>query len=380
MKGPAIKISINQNPVTPSDTGEVDLFIGNDEKLKSVDEDGNVSDYLDEGLGDSRYYKQDQVDLLLSGKANLSHTHTASEITDFSSAAQAANDARFTVNETNISQNTSDITDLEANKLGLPSTLPPATIPLTNSDELIIVQSGTARKATRFDSLKPNPESYFWTSSDFVTTVLGDLSSSVTGSGASSQAGAYGLDLTEKALGVVETDTGTTATGRAALGAAGSGATLQLLNRPNLKWYFGARLAVNILSSDTERYFLGAGIWDGYSLSTPINGNNGAFFRYQHDNNGGQVECVCIKAGVEIASDSGFLMDLDYHNFEIEMDSTEAKFFINGVLVHIETNQIPFGPAERFGYGWKIQKTNGTSQRNMYADWYYFGHTDLGAR
>lgn len=44
---------------------------------------------LDSGQLDTRYYTETEIDTLLTGKANTSHTHTASQITDFSTAADA---------------------------------------------------------------------------------------------------------------------------------------------------------------------------------------------------------------------------------------------------------------------------------------------------
>ena len=137
----------------------------------------------------------------------------------------------------------------------------------------------------------------------------------------------------------------------------------------------GARLAIEALSvAGVEQFTFRAGFGNNHTV--PGDGTNGAFFRYTDGVNGGRYECVSIKAGVPSAVDSGVLADIDYHVFEIEMTEAEIKFFIDGVLVHTETSAtvIPSLPTETFGFGWKIEKTVGASQRNMDADWYYIGN------
>lgn len=48
--------------------------------------DDDHTQYHNDARGDARYYTQSQVDTALAGKSNTGHTHTASEVTDFSEA------------------------------------------------------------------------------------------------------------------------------------------------------------------------------------------------------------------------------------------------------------------------------------------------------
>lgn len=241
-------------------------------------------------------------------------------------------------------------------------------VSLLDSSEIAI---GNSSKIGRGLFGKPNVERWNWFSADFIQSFLGDLTSSAAGTGASTQAGSYGINLTENCQGVAQSDTGTTATGRAALG---SPIANHMFNRTGNKWYFGARLAVEALSvAGVEQFTMRAGF--GNNHTTTLDGTNGAFFRYTDGVNGGRFECVSIKAGVSSAFDSGVLVDVNYHVLEIEMNEAEIKFFIDGNLVHTETSAtvIPSLPTETFGFGWKIEKNIGVTQRNMSADWYYLG-------
>lgn len=93
---------------------------------------------------------------------------------------------------------------------------------------------------------------------DFVGGTVGPFTSTVSGTGALSQASTYLSDTTEKPVGIVQIDTGTTATGRATLGSAATdgivpttGAALSV-----------ARLAQEAANSGTETYQLISGFAD----------------------------------------------------------------------------------------------------------------------
>lgn len=244
--------------------------------------------------------------------------------------------------------------------------------PIQNMNEDAQLSIGDSNRIGRGLFEKPNLNRWNWFQSDFIQSTLGDLTASQTGTGASTQAGTYGINLTEQCMGVLQSDTGTTSTGRAGIGSA---SVNHMWNNANQTLFFGARLAVESLSvAGVEQYTLRAGFGNNHTVSG--DGTNGAFFRYTDGVNSGRFECVCIKAGVPIAADSGFLADVNYHVFEIEMIDGSVKFFIDGTLVHTETNvlSIPNGPVDTFGFGWKIEKTVGAGQRNLSADWYYVGH------
>jgi hypothetical protein len=251
--------------------------------------------------------------------------------------------------------------------------------PTTSLNDASQIPIGDNQRIGRGLFVKPNMDRYNWFQSDFIQSTLGDLTATVTGTGASAQVGTYGINSSENAQGVLQSDTGTTAAGRAGVG---SVSVNHIWNRSSQKLFFGARLALENLSvTGVDAFSVRAGF--GNTIPTlagdPI---NGAFFRYTDSVNGGRWECVSAKAGLLSVADSGVFADVNYSVFEIEMDVSSIKFYINGNLVHTETNplNIPILPSEAFGFGWKIEKSVGLNQRNLSADWYYVGHVDSGDR
>jgi hypothetical protein len=76
--------------------------------------------YHNDTRGDARYYTKSQVDTSLSGKANTIHTHVASNVTDFNSAALAAAPAETaqTIGSL-INSAASKATPVDADQIGL---------------------------------------------------------------------------------------------------------------------------------------------------------------------------------------------------------------------------------------------------------------------
>lgn len=251
------------------------------------------------------------------------------------------------------------------------STLAPIS-PLASNSQVAI---GDNNRIGRGLFGRPRIDHWNWFQSDFVQSSLGDLTASIAGTGASAQSGNYGINASENAQGVLQVDTGTVNNGRAGVGSAIS---THMWNRSGQTWYFGVRMALEALSTNgVDAFSVRAGF--GSTMPTgALDSVNGAYFRYNDAVNGGRWECVSVKANALKAVNSGVVADVNYSVFEIEMSPTEIKFFINGVLVHTETDSlnIPILPTETFGFGWKIEKSVGINQRNLSADWYYIGHID----
>jgi len=93
---------------------------------------------------------------------------------------------------------------------------------------------------------------------DFVGGTVGPFTSTVSGTGASSQASTYLVNTTERPCGVVQADTGTTAAGRATIGNAGTGDIVPTLG-PAISV---VRLAPEVLPTGTETYQLFSGFAD----------------------------------------------------------------------------------------------------------------------
>jgi hypothetical protein len=228
------------------------------------------------------------------------------------------------------------------------------------------------RKATKSQLLGRNPEFYHNEFSDFIVTTLGGLTSLVTGTGASSQAGTYGQDNAENCKGVVQYDTGTTATGRAGLGT--STANPMFLQTSDF-YRLQFRAAIESLSTTSVEAFS----WYPCAFTSATNatgfGNNFAGFFYREDQNGGRFQFVVYSNGVlEAALDTGFLADIDYQIFEVTLDGATgtAMGYINNNLVATVSSGLFAGPTQTFGFVTKIEKRVGTTQRNADIDWYNF--------
>lgn len=228
------------------------------------------------------------------------------------------------------------------------------------------------RKINAYKTQFVIPDRYRFVSNDFVIETLGGLTTAVAGTGASAQAGTYGVDLTEQAQGVVQIDTGTTATGRVFIGTASIN---QLWTASGNILQFGARLAPELLSTNLETFTIYAGFCDNNGAG---DATDGCYFRYTDAVNGGKWEAVVAAGATRQAFDTGVLAQTNYQIFEIIIDYTGGNpvvyFYIDGTLTNTVNTPapIPTGPTQSYGLGWKIEKSVGTTQRNLSADWFYY--------
>ena len=198
------------------------------------------------------------------------------------------------------------------------------------------------------------------------TTTAGKLNWAITtnGTGASGQTGTYGVNGTEKAFGVLQIDTGTTATGRAVLN--------RLVNQIQLgysEYEQVWRLALEELSTGTERFFVQVGFIDNTAAGEPV---DGVYFRYSDNVNSGNWQCICREGSVETVSNTSVAANTNYNIFRININSagTSAEFRINNVLVATVATNIPSTAGNLTGIGVKIEKTVGTTQRNLSVDYF----------
>jgi hypothetical protein len=245
-------------------------------------------------------------------------------------------------------------------------------IPLSQlriADELYLrnVSSGDFFKVRVKDIQRTDPDRFSQIFDDFVGgSATSIFTSFVSGTGASHQIGTYGQDLTENAIGVLQSDTGTVSNGRAGLGTVSG-----LVARAGAaRFVYEARHALEQLSTLTETFVFRCGLTDSFSVTGE--GTNGLYFRYTDLQNGGRFLAVSRVAGTEIqAVDTGFSPDLDYHIYRVELSENgqQALFYIDDVLVAtINAPNLP-GGGNPFGAGFKIEKTVGATQRNMDTDW-----------
>lgn len=239
-------------------------------------------------------------------------------------------------------------------------------------DDLILVYdsvSETLKKITgsNLSPLAVQTRYVTYDEDDFITNAAtGKLgwTATVSGTGASGQAGTYGVNGIEKALGVVQLDTGTTAAGRATLQRAINQVQLGYCSFEQV-W----RLAVEDLSTALERFLVTMGFIDNTGAGDHV---DGVYFRYRDDLNGGQWQCVCRDTSVETVVNTSVVVNTSFNIFKIMINenATEAKFYINDTLVATINSNIPSTSGVFTGIGAKIEKSVGTTQRNMSIDYF----------
>lgn len=191
------------------------------------------------------------------------------------------------------------------------------------------------------------------------------------GTGATAQAGTYGQDATNKAVGVWQWDTGTTATGRSAgtLGAGFAAPTLGVC-------IYAMRVAVEALSTAAEEYIVRCGAHDG-SGGEPT---DGVYFEYDRLT-AGDFWRICAAGGSTrtktttaqaVTTDYIWLMSIA----NAAWTSVEYYARANGAalwtsLGSIADANVPTA-AELIGLTHGIFKSAGTTQRNLSIDAHWF--------
>lgn len=172
----------------------------------------------------------------------------------------------------------------------------------------------------------------------------------------------YGINSTERVIGAISLQTGSTGTGRASLAQLGN-VLFGLGHSLRLRF----RIAVQDLGTLAENYT----VYFGYGDTTGAGDQaNGAYFRYNYNVNSGRWEGVTANGGARTAVNTGITTDLTYMVFEIRVNSagTSVEFYINGTLVGTNTTNIP---TANYVYPiMKIEKSNGTTTRYLHNDWY----------
>lgn len=174
----------------------------------------------------------------------------------------------------------------------------------------------------------------------------------------------YGINVTEKVIGEIAAQTGTTATGRTAVYKSFSG----IVFGTSMAFRLRMRCALETLGTGAQRYTAYIGYGDNVGAGDQT---DGAYFRYADNVNGGKWQAVCRAAGVETAVDTGVAGTVNYSIFDIGVNAagTVVTFQIdNNTPVTIATN-IPTG-ANQTGIQIKIEKSIGTTSCSLHMDWF----------
>lgn len=195
----------------------------------------------------------------------------------------------------------------------------------------------------------------------------GAYGSAVAGTGASVQQSSYLLNTTERPHGSWQADTGTTATGRAHIGASQnnvvyptSGQAISL-----------TRLAVQALSNATDRFQVFCGFHDAVG---GVNVTDGAYWCYRDDVSAAWQAGVA-SGGTRVENfAAGPTVDLNYIWLGVFVNAawTNATFFYSidsqaWVIAGMRNTGLPTS-AQVTGMGATINKTVGTAQRNLSID------------
>lgn len=219
---------------------------------------------------------------------------------------------------------------------------------------------------------------WHWMEEDFVAPAGGkyQLSNSVANSGTVAVLSSAGLG---NHMGLMNLSTG--AVSSAGTAGQAANANYQPFRFDAASYVFEIVAKIVTLSDATNTFGVGFGLCD-LDVGVPVPPQaslGGAYFRYTHGTNSGKWESVTANNGpanVE-AKDTGIAADTSFHRFTIVIPQSTAsiKFYIDGVLVQTNTNNVPTTIAAN--QHWRINKSAGTAARNFHVDayslFYYYG-------
>lgn len=221
------------------------------------------------------------------------------------------------------------------------------------ADSVVFIEDGVDTDVRHFEQ------------SDFIigttNSVIPGWGYDVSGTAAQAQAnGTLGVDATEKALGVVDLETGTDTTGYAMLH---KGSQLVLGNGHTIK--IRSRIGFNTLSDGTDTYTAYFGLFD-YAGGDY---DPGSYFTYTHGTNSGKWQSITTQSASSTTNDTGVTATTNYSIFELEVNAanTSHVFKINGSTVATHTTNLPTGTVT---FLIRITKSAGTSRRILGVDWY----------
>lgn len=174
-----------------------------------------------------------------------------------------------------------------------------------------------------------------------------------------------GINSTEKAHGVVQFQTGTTSTGFADMQSRGEGRTGIGFGT---KIVLTFRLAVNILSTGSERFFVCFGLRAPATSSAGAEPSDGVYFKYQDNVNSGRWEAINMDGGIPDDLDTNISPSATVNQvfkISIEPDGSSIKFYIDGSLV-VTSSVTP--TTELLKPFITLKKTVGTTTRLVHVD------------
>ena len=123
------------------------------------------------------------------------------------------------------------------------------------------------------------------------------------------------------------------------------------------------------LSTSTERFVVRTGFMDGNATT---DGTDGCFFKYSDNINGGNWQGVCINNTILTTCDTGTTLAASaWYRLEVVVNSagSSADFRINGTSKCTISSGIPTGSARATSIETVMNKTVGTTNRDLYLDY-----------
>jgi hypothetical protein len=166
-------------------------------------------------------------------------------------------------------------------------------------------------------------------------------------------------------IGVIQSGTGTTSTGRAGI----TTANLFLFDFTGGNLFFDAAANIPTLSDSTNTFT----VYIGWVDSLTAAGTNGVRFEYTDAaGTGAQWECVTRNNNTETRTAVGSnVVAAQWYRLQIVVNSTgtSVDFIIDGTVVATHTTNIPSTSTSRAGAGHNIRKSVGTTARTVEVDW-----------
>lgn len=239
---------------------------------------------------------------------------------------------------------------------------------ISSNDLLLVYNTATSSfRRIKIENLNPNPLDFYEEVDHFVSgSSAGILNWTITNANAGSGAAVISETdpIVNKTFGVVRISTGTTNSGRTTI------------HRNVNNFHFGSysieqewRIQLPDLSNASNRYIATFGFIDNIGAGAHV---DGAYFSYSDNASTGEWECITANNSSYTVMSSGVPANTSYNVFKIRINqaANEVRFFINNNLVSTITTNIPTNVSRATGIGAKIEKTIGTTNRDLRIDYF----------
>ncbi len=195
------------------------------------------------------------------------------------------------------------------------------------------------------------------------------------GTGVSAQVGTYGIDSTNKAMGVCQIDTGTTATGRGTYFCGGT--TGDTLTPGQGTCFVVMRVAVESLSTGTEEYAFRVGLGVGTGAGKTA---NGVYWEYDRAATGDFWNTVTRASSAETRTTTSRAVDTNYLWLGFLCDATWANVYwfsattLSSAKWTYHTSHTANIPTANIGPFVRLEKSIGTTQRNIDLDVFFMSY------